>query len=107
MDKETTGEELVVGMKSIMNEAYCRDISLKTRSSLAVKRNNGEFIGACTVYGYIKSDENKNQLVVDYSAQMVRDIFQMKIDDMSASKIAETLNQSYLFFASQPKAATV
>ena len=91
--KETTGEELVVGMKSIMNEAYCRDISLKTRSALAVKRSNGEFIGASTIYGYVKSDENKNQLVIDdYAARVVQDIFNLKIDGMSASKIAETLN---------------
>lgn len=92
--KETSGEELVVGMKSIMNEAYCRDISLKTRSALAVKRNNGEFIGACAVYGYQKSDENKNLLVRDdYAARVVQDIFKMKIEGVSASKIADELNR--------------
>lgn len=93
--KETSGEELVVGMKSIMNEAYCRDISLKTRSALAVKRNNGEFIGACAVYGYMKSEENKNRLFIDeYAARVVQDIFKMKIDGRSASKIADALNNS-------------
>ncbi len=47
-------------MKNIMNEAYCRDISIKTRSSLDIKRRNGDFVGAFTVYGYLKSEDNKN-----------------------------------------------
>ena len=29
-----------------MNEAYCRDISIKTRTSLDIKRRNGDFVGA-------------------------------------------------------------
>jgi hypothetical protein len=48
-----------------MNEAYCRDISIKTRSSLDVKRRNGDFVGAFPVYGYLKSEENKNKLEPD------------------------------------------
>jgi hypothetical protein len=47
-------------VKNIMNEAYCRDISIKTRSSLDIKRRNGDFVGAFTVYGYLKSEDNKN-----------------------------------------------
>jgi len=91
--KETSGEELAVSLKTILNDSYCRDISLKTRSALAIKRINGDFIGAFTIYGYLKSEENKNQLVIDeYASCVVQDIFKMKIEGMSASKIADTLN---------------
>lgn len=77
-----------------MNEAYCRDISIKTRSSLDVKRRNGDFVGAFTVYGYMKSEENKNQLVPDpYASRVVRDIFRMRLEGASASKIAAELNR--------------
>ena len=31
-------DDLTVSVKNIMNEAYCRDISVKTRSALEVKR---------------------------------------------------------------------
>ena len=32
-------------MQSLMfNEAYCRDISIKTRTSLDIKRRNGDFV---------------------------------------------------------------
>ena len=46
-----SGDDLTVSVKNIMNEAYCRDISIKTRSSLDVKRRNGDFVGAFPVYG--------------------------------------------------------
>ena len=88
-----SADDLVVSIKSVINDAYCRDISVKTRSALNIKRDNGDFVGACPIYGYRKSDENKNQLVIDeYPASVVRDIFRMKIDGMSALKIAENLN---------------
>jgi DNA invertase Pin-like site-specific DNA recombinase len=87
------GDDLIISVKSVINDAYCRDISVKTRSALNVKRQNGDYTGACPVYGYKKSEDNKNQLMPDeYPTGIVKDIFRMKIDGMSASKIAETLN---------------
>ena len=80
-------------MKNIINDAYCHDISVKTRSALAIKRKNGDYVGACPVYGYRKSEKNRNQLVVDeYAARVVRDIFRAKIDGRSAKRIADELN---------------
>ena len=86
--------DLVVGVKSIMNDAYCRDISIKTRSAMNEKREHGEYVGACPIYGYRRSSENKNRLEIDdYPASVVQDIFRMKINGMSALKISETLNK--------------
>ena len=86
-------DDLVVGVKSIINDAYSRDISVKTRSALNTKRDHGDYVGACPIYGYRRCEESKNRLTIDeYPASIVRDIFRMKIDGMSAMKIAETLN---------------
>ena len=41
-----SGDDLVVSVKNIINDAYCHDISVKTRSALSVKRNNGDYVGA-------------------------------------------------------------
>ena len=88
-----SADDLIVSIKSVLNDAYCRDISIKTRSALHSKREKGDYVGACPVYGYKKSEDNRNQLVIDeYPANIVRDIFRMKIDGMSALKIAERLN---------------
>ena len=82
-------------MQSLMfNEAYCRDISIKTRTSLDIKRRNGDFVGAFPVYGYMKSEENKNLLVPDpYASRVVQAIFRMRLDGTSALRIATVLNE--------------
>ena len=91
---ENSGDDLTVSVKNIMNEAYCRDISIKTRTSLDIKRRNGDFVGAFPVYGYMKSEENKNLLVPDpYASRVVRDIFRMRLDGTSALRIATVLNE--------------
>ena len=88
-----SADDLVVGVKSIVNDAYSRDISVKTRSVLNEKREHGLYVGACPIYGYRREENDKNRLVVDeYTAPVVRDIFRMRIDGVSALKIAETLN---------------
>ena len=72
-----------------MNDEYCRDISVKVRSALNIKRKNGDYVGAVPVYGYKKAADNKNQLVVDeYAARVVKDIFKMRTDGYSAERIA-------------------
>lgn len=91
LNDDTDG--LFVSVKSILNEEQCRDASVKTRRVLNSKRANGQYTGACPVYGYKKDENNRNQLVIDeYAAENIRDIFRMKIDGYSASRIAETLN---------------
>lgn len=91
--KSSQADEITMSVKNIMNDNYCRDISIKTRSALKTKRENGDYIGACTIYGYQKDIENKNRLVKDeYASKVVQDIFKMKIDGVSASRIADELN---------------
>lgn len=90
---EHAGDDLNISMKNLINDAYCHDISVKTRSALDIKRKKGDYVGACPVYGYRKSAENRNQLVVDeYAARIVRDIFRAKIEGRSAKRIADELN---------------
>ena len=76
-----------------MTIPYLRDISIKVRSQLDTKRKNGEFIGSFAAYGYLKDPNNKNKLIVDdYASKIVQEIFEMKLEGFSHSKIAEKLN---------------
>ena len=87
-------DDLTVSVKNIMNEAYCRDISVKTRSALDVKRRNGDFVGAFPVYGYFKTGEQHKSLEIDpYAADVVRAIFRKRLDGYSALNIANELNR--------------
>lgn len=85
--------QLIMGIKNIMNDAYIHDISVKIRSQFEIKRKKGEYIGAFVVYGYKKSSEDKHKLVVDeYAAEIVKDIFNKRMQGLSAVAIAEKLN---------------
>ena len=71
--------DLIVPFKNLINDAYSRDISIKIRSNLEMKRKRGEYIGAFLTYGYLKSEEDKNKIVVDsYAAEVVKDILDRK-----------------------------
>ena len=92
--KEAVTGDISVSFKGVMNDEYCRDISVKVRTALNIKRKNGDYVGAVPVYGYKKAADNKNQLVVDeYAARVVKDIFKMRTDGYSADRIANELNR--------------
>lgn len=81
-------------IKTAINDEYSREISIKTRNALQAMRENGMYVGACPIYGYQKSDEMRNHLVVDENtAAVVREIFNMKLQGYSAASIAEILNR--------------
>ena len=91
---EDMGSDMIIPFKNLINDAYCRDISIKIRSHMDIKRRNGEYIGAFAAYGYLKDKDNKNHLVIDeYAAEVVRDIFAMKLCGMSQKTIADKLNE--------------
>lgn len=92
-DKKSS-DDLIIPFKNLINEAYCRDISVKIRSQLEIKRKSGQFLGSFAVYGYLKDAQNKNKLIVDeYASDFVRDIFSWKLEGVSPQDIAGKLNQ--------------
>ena len=92
-DDAALSNNIIVPFKNLINDAYCRDISIKIRSHLEVKRKRGEFIGAFPVYGYMRG-EDKNKLIVDpCAAEIVKKIFAMKMEGMSQQAIADELNR--------------
>lgn len=90
---EDASTHLLVSIKNLFNDNYCRDTSIKIRSHLDVRRRNGKFIGSFAAYGYFKDPEDKNHLLIDdEAAAVVRDIFAWKIDGLSNQAIANKLN---------------
>ena len=93
LSADTTDSTLVLPIKNFVNDSYCRDISVKVKAHQKVKRLEGKCISAFTVYGYLKSPNDKNQLIIDeYAADVVRKIFSWKIAGMSLGAIAKRLN---------------
>lgn len=93
--EHTASDDLMIPFKNLINEAYCRDISVKIRSQLDIKRKRGEYLGSFAAYGYMKSETDKNRLVIDeYAADIVRDIFRWKLEGASPKAIADKLNSA-------------
>ncbi len=89
-----SSDDLIIPFKNLINEAYCRDISVKIRTQLEIKRKKGQYLGSFATYGYLKDEQNKNKLVVDeFAADIVRDMFQWKLEGVSPQDIANTLNR--------------
>lgn len=66
-------------VKNFINDAYCRDISVKVKSQQKMKRENGQYIGAFAMYGYRKDTDDKNHLIIDkYAAGIVESIFEQE-----------------------------
>ena len=89
-----TSDDLIIPFKNLINEAYCRDISVKIRTQLEIKRKKGQYLGSFATYGYLKDEQDKNKLIVDeFAADIVRDMFQWKLEGVSPQDIANTLNR--------------
>lgn len=83
-----------VSFKNVMNEEYCRDISNKIRSTFVAKRENGEYICGFALYGYVRDQVNRGQLLIDpEAADVVRQVFQWFLEGMSYRKITFKLNE--------------
>jgi len=92
-DTQAQGNEIIIPFKNLINDAYCRDISIKIRSHLETKRQNGEFVGNYCVYGYKKSEIDHNVIVPDeYAGPVVQDIFHWIKNGMSLDAISDKLN---------------
>ena len=73
---------ILVPFKNLINDEYCRDTSIKIRTSLNGKKKKGEFIGAFPSYGYIKDPQDKHKLIIDeIAADIVRKIFHWNVNE--------------------------
>ena len=93
-DEQNTSNQIIVPFKNLINDAYCRDMSIKVRSQLDMKRKMGKFIGSFAAYGYEKDEKDHNKLVIDETAgKVVEMIFNMKLDGYSTLRIVQKLDE--------------
>lgn len=93
--QRNSGDDILIPVKNLMNESQCRELSKKLRAQFRLQRSQGEFIGAFASYGYCKCGDDRHKLVVDaYAAEVVRNIFALKMKGYSQQAIADRLNQT-------------
>lgn len=91
-----------VPLKNLFNDMYAKDISKKVRSSLIVKKHNGEFVGKLAPYGYIKDPKDKHKFLIDKNvSHIIRKIFDMILDGKSRREVADFLNDNDILTPSE------
>lgn len=82
-----------IGVTNVINESYSAMTSVSIRGTLNNHRRQGKFIGAFACYGYMKSPENKHNLIVDEeAADIVRLIYREFVGGKSLIGITKQLN---------------
>ena len=94
LTSDPQSDSFVLPFKNLINDTYCKDISVKIRSSLEIKKKNGDYVGNYCPYGYKRDEVNRHKLVVDEEVrENVQMIFSLFKDGVSIGKIADRLNQ--------------
>jgi site-specific DNA recombinase len=84
-----------IPLLSVVHESYAIDTSRKTRSNLKAKRAAGKHVGAYVPYGYMRSPDDKNQLIIDREVYMnVEQIFNLYIAGKSGKEICKLFNET-------------
>ncbi len=90
--EKPNGVEDIIPFQTVINDMYLKDTSRKIKSIRQNKMKQGLFVGSTVSYGYKRDDNNKYKFIIDeYSASIVRRIFNMRLKGMTASMIARTL----------------
>lgn len=89
-----SASNMMVAIQNVFNDNFARETSEKIRSTLNMKRQRGEFIGAFAPFGYQKDPNSKNQLVIDpKAAAIVKQIYTWYgVHGESKQSIAKKLN---------------
>ena len=89
-------------LKNLFNDTYAKDISKKVRSSLIVKKYNGEFVGKLAPYGYIKDPKDKHKFLIDKNlSHIIKKIFNMILNGKSRREVAAFLNDNDILTPSE------
>lgn len=87
----------IVSFSNIMNDDYIRQLSIKIKSTFAMKRARGEFLGNYAPYGYQKSPEDHHKLIIDpEAAEIVKLIYERYANGVSAAGIVKELNALHI-----------
>lgn len=81
-------------IKTLLNDMYLRDTSNKIKTAIKTKRSMGEYTPKEPPFGYFKSEEIHNHLVIDpYASEIVKRIYQLYLSGKGCKSISTILNE--------------
>lgn len=90
--KKTIGMNLA--FKTLVNDLYSKDLSVKVTSSLHSKKERGIYCSGNCPFGYRKKAEDRNQVeIVEEEAAVVREIFRLTLEGYTSVDIAKKFHK--------------
>lgn len=89
--QKTIGMNLA--FKTLVNDLYSKDLSVKVKSSLTSKKERGIYCSGNCPFGYRKKADDRNQVEVVEEAEVVREIFRLTLEGYTSVEIAKKFNQ--------------
>lgn len=83
-----------IPFKAVMSEQYPKETSRKIKAVKIAKAKQGLFQGNTAPYGYKKSTNNKNQLIIDKQVSgVIKEIFEKYAKGYTRTEIVKSLNE--------------
>lgn len=83
-----------IPFKAVMSEQYPKETSRKIKAVKIAKAKQGLFQGNTAPYGYKKSPNNKNKLVIDKEvSEIIKEIFEKYSKGYTRTEIVKSLNE--------------
>ena len=87
--------DIDMNFKNLLYDLYSKDLSEKVRSSLAIRKEMGQYVSANTPFGYEKDSEDRHGLVIaEDEAKIVRQIFSLTLEGRTSVEIARLFNET-------------
>ncbi len=101
IDSATPMENDFTPFLNIMNEFYSRDASNKIRAIFRARMQDGKRCSGSIPYGYMRSPDDKQKLIVDEeAAKVVRRIFKLACEGIGMTEIADILSKDKVLIPS-------
>ena len=89
--------DIDVNFKNLLYDLYSKDLSQKVRSSLAVRKEKGQYVSGNSPFGYEKASEDRHALVIaEDEAEVVRRIFSLTVEGYTSVEIARLFNETQI-----------
>lgn len=87
--------EIDTAFQTLLYDLYSKDVSIKVKASFEAKCANGEYVFGQVPFGYEKSKDKKNKVIVcEREAEVVRFIFQLAMEGKSSTQIVKQLYET-------------
>ncbi len=87
--------DIDVNFKNLLYDLYSKDLSQKVRSSLAVRKEQGQYVSGNCPFGYEKDPNDRHALLItEDEADVVRRIFSLTTEGYTSTEITRLFNET-------------